>query len=863
VNAERWQKVREVFGEALELPADERSAHLEHACGGDEELRLEVERLLGAMAEADGFLEEPLVPRSEGSPARDLYLGREVGAYRLVEHLGRGGMGVVYLATRSDEAFEKEVAIKLLPANCASEELVRRFRSERQILAGLEHPNIARLLDGGTTADGLPYLVMEYVDGLAIDDYCDLHGLGIRRRLELFCGVCSAIHFAHQHLVVHRDVKPSNVLVTADGVPKLLDFGIAKLLQPELAAQALGPRAPGTATAQRVLTPKYASPEQIEGAAITTASDVYSLGVLLYKLLGGRLPYRLETDSVAELVRAICEDPPQPLGRDQPLKLRRGLEGDVENIVAKALRKEPQKRYNSAQQFAEDIRNHLEGRPILARRGSFTYKARKFVGRNPWAVGATIALVVSALIFGAMMAFQRTQIARERDRAELVIGYLVGLFEASDPFSNQPASGGDLTAREILERGSTQLEESFDEQPELRARLETTLGRIHQRLGLLGEARKLLEAALERRRRIYGAEHPLVADSLHELGFLEMGEGHLEASSVALEAALEIRRNFPDRRSELADTLAVLGALRIDEGKYAEAESLLSEALGLRTELYDDFHTEVAKSTNDLGVLYQQMGRLEDARKLFERALEIRHRLGPRSQPDLAESLNNLAGIYLSTGDFEKAEPIIAESLELYREALGDEHPYVAIVLNNLARVREALGRFEEAEPAYRETLGHFRRLYGDEHPNVATVLANFAHLLTRMGNDSEAEELLRESLAIRRQLFDGDHPDLAEGLDHLGWFLYEERGDSAAEALLVEALEMRRRVFEEPHPRIAQSLSHLGQLYLDRGELAKAEPMAREARDILTGLFESGDERLETAEKLLRQIEAARAQAR
>jgi len=860
MDAERWQRVREVFGEALELPADERSAYLECACADDEALRREVERLLVSLTEADDFLEEPAVDKTWGNPAHDLYLDRQIGAYRLVERIGRGGMGVVYLATRSDDVFEKKVAIKLLPASGASEELVRRFRAERQILARLEHSNIARLLDGGTAADGLPYLVMEYVDGLAIDEYCDLHGLGVRRRLELFCGVCSAIHFAHQHLVVHRDVKPSNVLVTAEGVPKLLDFGIAKLLQPELAPQALGPRAPGTATAQRILTPKYASPEQIEGAAITTASDVYSLGVLLYKLLGGRLPYSLETDSVAELVRAICDEEPRPLVQDQPAKLRRSLTGDVENIVAKALRKEPQKRYNSAQQLAEDIRNHLEGRPILARRGGFAYKARKFVGRNPWAVGATAALIVSALIFGAVMAFQHSQITLERDRAERVIQYLVDLFETPDPFAASPAdAGADLPAREILERGAARLDEKFGDQPELQARLKLTLGKIHRRLGLSDDARKLLEEAIAENREIGSERHQLkLAESLYEFGLLERVEGHRNAAISLLQESLAIRRRLPDQETAIAGTLGTLGVLYTERGDYSAGEPLLNEALEIRTELYGELDLEVAKSINDLAVLYQQAGRFPEAERHFERALAIRRGLLKPSHPYFAGSLNNLAGLYLSTGKFEKAEPIIAESLELYRETLGDEHPWVAIVLSNLARAREALGRFAEAEPAYREALGHFRRLHGDEHPHVATVLANFAHLLTRMGDDAEAEELFRESLAIRRQLFEGDHPDLAEGLDHLGWFLHRERGEARAEALLVEALEMRRRLFDARHPQIAQSLRHLGQLYFDRGDLAAAEPLAREARDILAELFEPGDERLESVEELLRQIETA-----
>ncbi|MGO9084629.1 MAG: protein kinase domain-containing protein [Terriglobales bacterium] len=481
MQTDRWQEIEQLCHEALERAEDERGAYLESACAGDEALLREVQSLLAHQKQADKFIETPaldhaakaLADSGEGTAPR--LVGRVVSHYRIVERLGYGGMGEVYRAVRADDQYQKWVALKLVRADFGAQFILERFKNERQILAGLEHPNIARLIDGGTTEEGLPYFVLELVEGEPIDRYCDSHRLSTVQRLELFRSVCSAVHYAHQHLVVHRDIKPGNILVTAEGAPKLLDFGIAKITDPTNFPRAIEP----TATAMRVMTPEYASPEQIRGEAITTTSDIYSLGVLLYYILTGHLPYKLTTRAPHEIALAICElDPekpstavsrvenvPGPEGppvrltpelisstrEGQPEKLRRRLRGDLDQIVLKAIRKEPDRRYSSAEQLSEDVGRYLDGRTVLARKSTLGYRAAKFVKRHKIGVIAT-AFVVLLLVAGAAAIVRESRLERvQRERAERrfndVRKLSNSLFDIHDDIANLP---GTVAARKKI-----------------------------------------------------------------------------------------------------------------------------------------------------------------------------------------------------------------------------------------------------------------------------------------------------------------------------------------------------------------------------------------------------------------------------
>ncbi len=562
----RLRRVNEILLATLEHEPPKRGAFLDRVCKGDEQVRCEVESLLAVDPELVDRLDCP-VADLHGPPAV-VVEGKRIGPYRVVRELGRGGMGAVFLAARADGEYDRQVAVKVLKRGLDTAEIVHRFRTERQILANLGHPYIAELYEGGTTEDHRLYFVMEHIEGEPIDRYCDARRGTIRQRIELFRKVCSAVQFAHQSLVVHRDLKPGNILVTADGEPKLLDFGVAKLLDPET-----GEPVTATAAGLRLMTPEYASPEQVRGEPITTTSDVYSLGVMLYELLTGHRPHRLKAWQAEEVKRVICEQEPEKpstavsrveevraeagaivtltpeavsrVRGEEPRRLRRLLSGDLDSIVLRALRKEPQYRYASVEQLSKDLRRHLEGRPVRARKGTFAYRTGKLLRRR----GKELAAAAAALLLAGVAVDRESQqrhTACERDRAQRISGFLVELFKVSDP---SEARGNSVTAREILDRSAARIEQELEKDPELRAALMTTIGEIYGNLGLYSEATQLLETALAQRQQLHGETHLEVAETLDVLVGLLYQKGELE------------------------------GAEALDQGDYDGAESFIREAL--------------------------------------------------------------------------------------------------------------------------------------------------------------------------------------------------------------------------------------------------------------------------------------------
>ena len=782
---ERWRRVDELFQAVVELEASERAEVLDRACREDPDLRREVDALLGADRHAGRFLEDAVAaeagrftdlaedppslaedppsladdPQSqatrtvEGSAERDdaaasvdsrssgpRRAGVRIGAYEVLRLLGRGGMGSVYLALRADRRYRKEVAIKILKRGLDTEEIQRRFLQERQILASLEHPNIARLLDAATTDDGLPCFVMEFVEGVRIDHYCAAQRLSTVQIVRLFRTVCSAVQAAHQNLVVHRDLKPSNILVTANGTPKLLDFGVAKLLDPESFPQTVVP----TALPYQPMTPNFASPEQVRGEPITTASDVYSLGVLLYLLLTGRPPYRVDFHRPTEMERVICEvEPERPslaasrerdtvdaesLGRlpeGSAQRQRRRLAGDLDTIILKALAKEPRRRYGSADQLAEDLRRHLEGLPILARRPTFRYRAGKFLSRHRTAVMLVIlsaALLLAGIVATSWQAHianqARGRAEAERGWAEEVAAFLEELFQVADP---DQAQGETITARELLDRGAVRIARLAD-RPQVQARLMDTIGRIYQSLGLYADAARHLEHALEIRREVLGEEHLESAESLDNL------------AGLIVEA----------------------------RGDYALAASYIREALDLRRRRLGNEHEEVAESLNNLAHVLQIQGDLKTAESLLRQALAIKRKRLGEEHPAIANGLNNLAGLLTTSGDHESAEALFRETLAMRRKLLGEKHPDVAESLNNLGLTRFQLGDLAAAEKYFRQTLELQRQILGEEHPDVAQGLRNLGVVLTHRGEYAAAERLLLRSLEIYGKSLQKDHPKLS-----------------------------------------------------------------------------------------------------
>jgi serine/threonine protein kinase/tetratricopeptide (TPR) repeat protein len=738
---------------------------------------------------------------------------RRIGPYRVLRELGQGGMGTVYLAARADEQYEKRVAIKVIRAGMDNQEVLRHFRRERQILASLDHPNIARLLDGGATDEGLPYFVMEFVQGQAIDEYCDRASLSVPERLKLFRAVCSAIQYAHRNLIVHRDIKPSNVVVTAEGVPKLLDFGIAKFLNPELSGK--------TQTVTRMaMTPEYASPEQARGEPITTATDVYSLGVVLYKLLTGHHPYRVSNRPALEVLRAVIEEEPErpstainrtdeaaptvsqasttaeSVSRTRegtPERLRRRLHGDVDNIVLMALRKEPQRRYPSVEAFSEDIRRYLEGRPVTARRGTFTYRTGKFLRRNRIGVGVVATIFALLAAFGATMAAQSRRVSgaleraeKERAKAEKVSGFLVDLFKVSDP---SEAKGNAVTAREMLDKGAAKIETELKDQPEVRATLMDTMGNVYRNLGLYDKALPLLQEALKTRKGIYGNEHPEVATSLNNLASI-----------------LE------------------------HKGDYAAAEPLYREALAMRRKLLGSEHPDVARSLNNLANILDTEGNVAAAEPLYREALAMRRKLFGEENPEVARSLNNLAIVLREKGDYAGAEALQREALAMKRKLLGNDHQDVTGSLNNLANVLDEEGKYAEAEALYREVLARDRKLLGNEHPDLAMGMNNLAGVLREKGDYAGAEGLHREALAMRRKLLGNEHPDTAESLTGVADAVADKGDYATAEPLYREALAVQRKVLGDEHLNVGESLVGLADALCHQNKPLEGAAVSREA---------------------------------
>ena len=685
MDPDRWRTVEELFHRALETPAADRATYLAAACGGDGDLKAVVERLLRDDARSDERLER----WEEGAllPRHDPLIGRDVGPYRLTSLVGIGGMGVVYRAERRDGVFEREVAVKLIRIELASPAFVRRFEAERRTLAALHHPNIAQLLDGGTTAEGRPYLVMEFVHGVPIDRWCDDRRASVEERLRLFVQVCRGVHYAHQNLVVHRDLKPANVLVGDDGVPKLLDFGVARLLA-ESAERTDGM----TLTGAPLVTPDYASPEQLLLGRVTTAMDVYSLGIVLYELLTGRRPFRSENLPPVEWQRAILERPPTRPSvaiAQQPASSRRRLRGDLDRIVLMALRKEPERRYGSAKELADDVEAHLAGRPVRARADSVGYLAAKFVQRNRIAVAAAAAVLV-ALVVGIVVSRRAEQRARtqavhariEADSFQRNGDFLLETLLASEV---DPARLEEQRRRVLAQAEHVRREHAG--QDHLRANLLDSLGRVAQRLGALDDAEALLEEARAIRERAFGED--------------------------SLEHALSLRS---------------LGNLRRDRGEPGAAAELFARALAVHRARSDETHTDVAALATDLASCLRPLGRLDEAEALAREALELRRK--DASDPlAAAESLVELGKIAAARGEDAEAARLLEEALETRRRIAGSDD------LSTLEAAYELSGIASVPAPRAEELLAECERgaralrLAGEELLN--RVLARRAERVT------------------------------------------------------------------------------------------------------------------------------------
>lgn len=753
---DRWPEVKALFEQAQAVDASSRDRWLRERCGADPVLLEEVRSLL-AFDERPHRVFERAAPSLAALLDEDdedaLPQGTAVGPYRVERSLGRGGMGAVYLADRTDGEVSHRVAIKIIKRGMDTAEIVRRFRVERQTLATLNHPNIATLLDAGRTPEGVPYFVMEYVEGEPIVRYCAARGLSDAQRLRLMLRVFAAVQHAHQHLIVHRDLKPDNVLVRADGEPKLLDFGIAKLLEEEQAA--------ATRTAVRPMTPRYASPEQVRGEAISTASDIYSLGVLLYEVLTGRLPYDGEGTSTADVERAICDREPVPLGS-------RRFPADLDAIVLMALRKEPERRYASVEQFAEDVRRFLSGLPVLAQRDSVRYRASKFVRRNGLAVAAA-AIAALSLIGGAAAAAWQARVARreaaaaaenaararvEAARAERVSSFLKSVLQLPDPswYATGAGQPRDMTISTLLRAAAARVDADLQQHPDVAADIHHTLGNTYRALGMYDEAARHYDTSLTQRRQVFGDIHAKVAASLYMQHAIDFVMRRYDDATARLREAIRIARLAPPA-SDMPDLLPhmltdLAGQLAVRR-RFPEAAAASAEALTMFRQRYGNDHLTVAYAKRPLAAIRRSLGDLAAAEALLREAAATIQRLSPPDSQNVAPILEDLAVLAGDRGRHDEAMALLRDAYSRQEGAKGAGHPDLAHNLTLQARVETQARRFASAERLARAAVQSMERRYGEGSPPTLGSVQRLADVLLRAGKAREAEPHARRALNI------------------------------------------------------------------------------------------------------------------
>ena len=822
-----WKRVEALLNEALDIRQEDRSAFLDRSCAGDPQLRREVDSLLASVDKSVGFIERPLQQVAQLLTEESEGPGSRIQAYELLKLIGEGGMGKVYLAARADDQYSKQVAIKLLQAGFAqTTAMLLRFRSERQILADLDHPNIARLLDGGATPSGLPFLAMEYVDGIAIHEYCRQNRLSIEERLRLFITVCGAVDYAHKHLVVHRDIKPANILVTKEGAPKLLDFGIAKLVDPEDGTAA------ETRTVDRLMTPEYASPEQITGSAVTTATDVYALGVVLYELLSGSRPFNLGTMTPMELYRAICErDPEAPSTRAVKADVPRAvaaekIDGELDNIVMMAMRKEPGQRYRSARDLGDDITAYMNGYPVRAKTATLGYRSAKFIRRNRAAVAVAALAIVALVGFSIRMAVLERRARQQQAIAERESGFLSSIFAASMPIQ---ARGNQVSARDLLDRGLQRVDRELSSEPEAQAAMLQSIGRSYHALGLYDQAKPLLQRAYQLRKNLFGDGDLKTAESAEDLATTDRLQSEYADAEKLFRASLAVREKKLGPNDPLvAQSLSDLGDCLTQENRDSEAEPLLRRALAIFRKTNDPGG---ADTRGYLALILQRAGNFSEAASLRQEQAEIYRQTQGSDSPDYLMTMHNLAASLIDNGDLLDAEKSERQVIEIRRK-VDPGHPDMGYSLNNLGWILLEEGNWEEAEPFLRENL-EITAKFGSKSDRIATAQNNWGHYSQEKGDYAGAYASYGEALSKMIELRGPESWQVAKVRSNLGQLKFDERDYAGADVELTSVLALVRKLGGDEHPQVAAALIALAEAKMFEGQSTAAEPLLRQALSI------------------------------
>jgi serine/threonine-protein kinase len=789
IDGDRWERMQALFHKLADLPVSEQKDVLDSLCGSDQELIADV----AAMLEED-HKESSVVDRGLAHSARVLIgdgsswsPGREIGGYHVLRVLGEGGMGVVYLAERKD--LGSQVAIKVLRDAWLSPVRRQRFAREQKTLAQLNHRCIAHLYDADTLPDRTPYIVMEYVEGVPLTEYCKLHKCSLGRRLELFREVSEAVQYAHSHAVIHRDLKPSNILVKPDGSIRLLDFGIAKQLEDmENAVEQ-------TMTGLRLLTPAYAAPEQVLGTAVGIHTDVYSLGVILFELLTGELPFDLSNLTPAEAATIIVEHEP---GKPSSIALQKGAQAtdllvgrsswdDLDVLCLTAMHKDAQRRYRTVEALIRDLDHYVHREPLEARPDTFSYKLGKFIRRNERSVvlGTATLLVMLGLVIFFTIRLQRAKDAAlaEASRTERIQQFMMNLFRGGD---EAVAPSDSLRVLTLVDRG-VQEAKSLNNDPKIQAELYENLGIIYQKLGRFSDADSLLQSALQQRRTLFGQNSP-----------------------------------------EVAESLVALGLLRTDQAQLDEAERVIRAGLDIGKRDLASNHPTLVRANFALGKVLEARGRYDEAMELFDRAVRLRSTSGPST--DLAASVSELANTHFYAGHYEISDLLNRRALAMQRQLYGDRHPLVADTLINLGAIQFQEGHYPESERFNRQALDIVQAWYGNKHPETADTMTILGQSLTYQNRFDEAAALLRQSLSILEEVYGPVHPRVAYALNELGQVAIRQGKLDDAEADFSREISIYRTVYHDKHYLISIALSNLAGVYASRKQYARAEALFREA---------------------------------
>ncbi|MEO8199673.1 MAG: serine/threonine-protein kinase [Gemmatimonadota bacterium] len=793
MDSDRWERVQALFHAAADLRAPEQVAYLRRECGDDQDLVREVSALLA------GDSTETLLDRNLGQLAHDVLapgipvaLRHQLfGPYRITGVLGEGGMGVVYLARRDD--LGSAAAIKILRDALLSPSRRDRFASEQRTLAHLNHPGIARLYDANTLPDGTPWFVMEYVEGQPLTDYCASHRSTINERLQLFRAICEAVQYAHLHLVIHRDLKPSNLFVKPDGSIKLLDFGIAKQLDN------VDDPVDQTRTGLRFMTPAYASPEQIRGERMGIHSDIYSLGVVLYELLVGRLPFDLSNRTPGEAATIIAErEPEKPSvaarrmaylpGSDlRTVSASKAAWADLDMLCLTAMHKAPERRYRTVEALIRDVDHYLSGEPLEARPDRWSYRVGKFTRRNWEAV--TAALVVLIVVIG-LVAFYTVRLARARNvavaeaaRTQRIQSFMLRLFAGGD---EEAGPSDSLRVVDLLDRG-VQEARALDAEPLVQAELYQTLGGIYQLQGNLDRSDSLLRASLDQRRRLLGGDN-----------------------------------------ADVAANLVALGGLRLEQASYEEAETLIRQGLAMTKVHLAADHPAIAAATAALGEVLVNRGEYAKAIPILEEAVRLEAAKGDTT-PDLSNAVTLLANAHYYQGEYAISDSINQDVLRIDRHLYGAHHPSVGADLLNLGAIQMDWGHYADAERYYREALESMRAWFGDDHPETASALTSLSRAIVSQGRPDEAVGMLQRALAIQERVYGPVHPRVASALNELGRVAQQQGRLDQAEADYSRMVRIYQQIYRDNHYLIGVALSNLAGVYVDRKQYTKAELMFRD----------------------------------